>query len=66
MFAQIDWQKSSFSGGGDGNNCVELAAADGMMWLREGDVPGDVIAVTPAALRALLRTVKSSESGYLA
>ncbi|MBK6018793.1 DUF397 domain-containing protein, partial [Streptomyces sp. MBT53] len=25
MTPPTNWQKSSFSGGGDGNNCVELA-----------------------------------------
>ncbi|MEV0274818.1 DUF397 domain-containing protein [Streptomyces sp. NPDC050610] len=66
MTRTIGWQKSSFSGGGEGANCLELASVEEMVWLRESDAPGDVIAVTPAALRALLRTVKAGESGRLA
>ncbi|MFH8985929.1 DUF397 domain-containing protein [Streptomyces varsoviensis] len=64
MSAGLNWQKSSFSGGGDGNSCVELAAVDGVVWLRESDAPGEVITVTPAVLHALLRTVKASGSGH--
>lgn len=53
------WQKSSFSGGGDGNTCVELAAAPGGIRLRESDAPGTELAITPAPLGALLRGVKA-------
>ncbi len=66
MARVMKWQKSSFSGGGEGANCLELAAADGKIWFRESDAPADVIAATPAALRALLRTVKAKEPGHLA
>ncbi|UQA93295.1 DUF397 domain-containing protein [Streptomyces halobius] len=52
------WQKSSFSEGG-ATNCVEVAAApSGTRHLRESDAPATALATTPAALRALLRTVK--------
>ncbi|MEV0274817.1 DUF397 domain-containing protein [Streptomyces sp. NPDC050610] len=63
MARAAKWQKSSFSGGDDGDNCLELAAVDGMVWLRESDAPSDVIAATPAALRALLRAVKAGQAG---
>ncbi|WP_322746909.1 DUF397 domain-containing protein [Streptomyces tauricus] len=33
------WQKSSFSGGGDGNACVELATEAHTIRLRESDTP---------------------------
>ncbi|WP_159015208.1 DUF397 domain-containing protein, partial [Streptomyces europaeiscabiei] len=33
------WQRSTFSGGGEGNTCVELAAAPGEIHLRESDAP---------------------------
>ncbi|MER6010517.1 DUF397 domain-containing protein [Streptomyces bluensis] len=49
------WQKSSFSGGGDGDECVELAHADATLLLRESDDPTRILPVTPTALAALLR-----------
>ncbi|MFD9909465.1 DUF397 domain-containing protein [Streptomyces sp. NPDC059063] len=51
----IRWQKSSFSGGGDGNACVELAAtAPGTIHLREGDDPATELTTNPASLAQLL------------
>lgn len=41
------WQKSTFSSGTDGSNCVELAAEDGKLLLRESDAP-DRILPSPA------------------
>lgn len=64
MSAPKNWQKSTFSGGGDGNNCVELAAASGQgphIYLRESDHPATELATNPAALARLLRTVKSGK-----
>jgi hypothetical protein len=52
------WQKSSFSGGGDGNHCVEMAATATGLALRESDDPAAVLTSTPARLRALLAAVK--------
>ncbi|MFG2499868.1 DUF397 domain-containing protein [Streptomyces sp. NPDC048441] len=56
------WQKSTFSGGGDGNACVELAAPTPQnIHLRESDHPATELATSPAALARLLRTVKSGK-----
>ncbi|WP_037681686.1 DUF397 domain-containing protein [Streptomyces cellulosae] len=52
------WQKSSFSGPGDGNECVELAHADDALLLRESDEPDRILPVTRDGLTALLRLVK--------
>ncbi|GHF50450.1 hypothetical protein GCM10010218_34990 [Streptomyces mashuensis] len=52
------WQKSSFSS--QGNECVELAAAQPHLLLRESDAPHTVIATTPARLRALLAALKTA------
>ncbi|MGW3407857.1 DUF397 domain-containing protein [Streptomyces sp. NPDC000888] len=49
------WQKSSFSGGADGNECVELAAAEGKLLLRESDTPDRILPLTRTGLTALLR-----------
>ncbi|MEU6395012.1 DUF397 domain-containing protein [Streptomyces sp. NPDC046939] len=62
MREALHWQKSTFSDGGDGNTCVEVAtaAATGSIHLRESDAPAQEIATTPAALSHLLRTLKDS------
>ncbi len=53
-----DWQKSSYSA--TSSNCVDVAAmGDGTVYLRESADPDTVLTVTPAALRAFLRTVKA-------
>ncbi|MEU7044159.1 DUF397 domain-containing protein [Streptomyces varsoviensis] len=66
MASSLKWQKSSYSAGGEGANCLELAEVDGLVWLRESEAPDEVVAATPTALRALLRSVKASNSGHLA
>ncbi|MEU5031048.1 DUF397 domain-containing protein [Streptomyces milbemycinicus] len=64
--SDIQWQKSSYSADGPGNNCVELArAADASILLRESDEPHTVIATTPAALRALARAVKAGRFDHV-
>lgn len=63
MTKGIVWQKSSFSGGGDSSNCVELAAHSGLIRLRESDEPGAELAVTPAQLARLLDRVKDGRLG---
>ncbi|MFF3730056.1 DUF397 domain-containing protein [Streptomyces sp. NPDC002476] len=63
MTKGIVWQKSSFSGGGDSSNCVELAAADGLIRLRESDDPGTELAISPAQLDRLLGGVKGDQFG---
>ncbi|MFJ8820386.1 DUF397 domain-containing protein [Streptomyces sp. NPDC102467] len=59
MREALHWQKSTFSDGGDGNTCVEVANPDGFIHLRESDDPTREIATTPAALSHLLRTLKA-------
>ncbi|MFI5677227.1 DUF397 domain-containing protein [Streptomyces cellulosae] len=54
------WQKSSFSGGGDGDECVELAYGDPSLLLRESDDPTRILPVTRDGLVALLRSVKET------
>ena len=54
MTDTIVWQKSSFSGGGDGPNCVELSERASTLFLRESETPTDVLTLTPQALAGLL------------
>ncbi|BCL30417.1 DUF397 domain-containing protein [Streptomyces aurantiacus] len=54
------WQKSSFSGGGEGE-CVQLAEATpaGRIHLRESDRPYEIATAAPRALAGLLGAIKS-------
>lgn len=60
MAQPLNWQKSSFSGGADGNECVELAHSDATLLLRESDEPARILPVTPDALAALLRNIRAT------
>lgn len=53
------WQKSSYSGGGDGDDCVELRVGGGGLLLRESDDPERVLTLEPEALGGLLRCLKA-------
>jgi hypothetical protein len=53
------WQKSTFSGGAEGNACVELAAALEGIRLRESDAPATHLHTTPTPLAGLLRHIKA-------
>jgi hypothetical protein len=57
MTTPCAWQKSSFSGGGEGNACVELASTPATLHLRESDNPGTVLTTTPASVGHLLKAI---------
>ncbi|NJQ00646.1 DUF397 domain-containing protein [Streptomyces zingiberis] len=57
----INWRKSSFSGGGEEAECIELGTSQAGFHIRESDAPGTVLSPAPAALGALLRAVKAGE-----
>ncbi|MFJ8104220.1 DUF397 domain-containing protein [Streptomyces sp. NPDC096132] len=55
-----NWQKSSFSGSGDGNNCLELAGTPtATLHLRESDTPATILTTTPGALALLLEGIRA-------
>ncbi|MFH8469672.1 DUF397 domain-containing protein [Streptomyces sp. NPDC017991] len=58
----MTWLKSSFSEA-SGNNCVEVAAADDGIALRESANPTEVLSTGAGALSALLRSVRSGPPG---
>ncbi|MFF3714190.1 DUF397 domain-containing protein [Streptomyces phaeochromogenes] len=60
MAQPLNWQKSSFSGGGPGNECVELAAVNDERLLRESDEPDRILPVTHDALGALLHHLRAN------
>ncbi|MDV7218285.1 DUF397 domain-containing protein [Streptomyces prunicolor] len=56
---ELAWQKSTFSGGPEGE-CVYVAPTpDGTIRLRESDTPEVTLATAPEGLAALLRHLKS-------
>ncbi|MFF0028239.1 DUF397 domain-containing protein [Streptomyces avermitilis] len=59
MAAVTVWQKSSFSEGGDAPNCLEVAATQEALRLRESDEPGTVVTTTATGLAALIRHIRS-------
>jgi uncharacterized protein DUF397 len=62
MNRMTTWQKSTFSGSGPDNDCVEVAAGDTRIRLRESDDPHTVLAPTGRAFAALLRHVKDDRA----
>lgn len=58
MTTPDNWQKSSFSGSGDGNNCLELAGTPTTFHLRESDTPATILTTTPTALALLLEAIR--------
>lgn len=56
------WQKSTFSSGTDGSNCVELAAEEGTLLLRESDAPTHILPVSREGMIALLRQVQANRA----
>ena len=63
MSTPDNWQKSSFSGGGDGNNCLELATTPTTIHLRESDTPATHLTTTPTPLSHLLHHIKTGRLG---
>ncbi|WP_424889516.1 DUF397 domain-containing protein [Streptomyces sp. XH2] len=55
----VAWQKSTFSGNEQTNDCVEAAAAGAAIALRESDAPATVVRTTPPAFGALIRAIKA-------
>ncbi|MFJ9212503.1 DUF397 domain-containing protein [Streptomyces sp. NPDC102264] len=65
MSARIQWQKSSFSGGG-GEQCVEIAEHDGVILMRESDAPNTVTATSRTKFAAFIAGVKAGEFDHFA
>ncbi|GAA3943545.1 DUF397 domain-containing protein [Actinomadura viridis] len=60
----IEWRKSSHSGGGNDDLCVELAQINGGVWVRDSKDPeGDRLEFDQAAFAGLLVRVKRGELG---
>ncbi|WP_411149653.1 DUF397 domain-containing protein [Streptomyces sp. A30] len=59
----IQWQKSTYSGGGDGDECVELACTNDSLLLRESDDPDRILHVTRDGLAGLLQVTYRPSHG---
>ncbi|MFD5051295.1 DUF397 domain-containing protein [Streptomyces tendae] len=56
------WRKSSYSGGGDGNNCVEIATSATHVAVRDSKAPTRATLTFPrAAFTRFLTTVEEPE-----
>lgn len=49
MFTPTTWRKSSYSGGGEGNDCVEIADAPARIAVRDSKAPARATLTFPAA-----------------
>ncbi|UQA94968.1 DUF397 domain-containing protein [Streptomyces halobius] len=58
MSEVLAWQKSSFSEGEEGPDCVELATLDRTLLLRESEIPARALSATPTGLAALIRHIR--------
>jgi hypothetical protein len=57
------WRKSSYSGGGDGNNCVESASHSFRVAIRDSKIPARATLTFPAgAFTAFIETLKTPET----
>ncbi|MEU4165979.1 DUF397 domain-containing protein [Streptomyces sp. NPDC026665] len=59
MSTPDNWQKSSYSGPGDGDSCVELASSPALLHLRESDDPDTVLTTTPHPVGHLLQAIRT-------
>ncbi|MEV7860910.1 DUF397 domain-containing protein [Streptomyces hirsutus] len=48
MIIPENWRKSSYSGGGDGNNCVEIANSPTRIAIRDSKAPSRATLTFPA------------------
>lgn len=54
------WKKSSYSGGGEGNDCVEVALDHPLIAVRDSKVPARAVLTFPApAFAAFLAALRS-------
>ena len=64
MTPPLTWRKSSYSGGGDGNNCVEIAPSDSRIVIRDSKAPaGATLSVPVGAFAAFLEGLTSRSAG---
>ncbi|MFF3894421.1 DUF397 domain-containing protein [Streptomyces sp. NPDC001812] len=61
MTEAMRWRKSTYSGGGDGDTCVEIAEAHPRIAIRDSKAPARATLSFPArSFRAFIESVKRS------
>ncbi|MEV7147633.1 MULTISPECIES: DUF397 domain-containing protein [unclassified Streptomyces] len=60
MTAPIRWKKSSYSGGGEGNDCVEVAGQDAHISIRDSKAPTATLTFPSASFAVFLDALKGS------
>ncbi|MFF9057515.1 DUF397 domain-containing protein [Streptomyces sp. NPDC014882] len=61
MTTSHHWRKSSYSGEGDGNNCVEIAHSTAQVAVRDSKAPARTPLTFPApAFAAFVETLKKT------
>lgn len=65
MTEAVEWRKSSFSGHGEEENCIQLALPDGKVRLRESDLPDGIVVLTPDQLGSFIRAIKAGALDHL-
>ncbi|MEU3898350.1 DUF397 domain-containing protein [Streptomyces sp. NPDC045251] len=62
MSPMDNWRKSSYSGEGDGNNCVEVANSSTRVALRDSKAPGyGTLSLPTEAFSVFVRAIKGAE-----
>lgn len=60
MTTPVNWQKSSFSGSGDGNACVEIANLHTRVAIRDSKDPTQgTVSFPPGAFSAFIKALKT-------
>ncbi|MFF7641051.1 DUF397 domain-containing protein [Streptomyces canus] len=64
MTTSDNWRKSSYSGGGDGNNCVEIATRPTCIAIRDSKAPARATVIFPTgAFSSFVEAVKAHPGG---
>ncbi|WP_055523044.1 DUF397 domain-containing protein [Streptomyces graminilatus] len=64
MTSPLHWQKSSFSEGGDGNTCVEIADVRTRIAIRDSKDPAQgTLSFPPRAFTTFVEVFKTDTSG---
>ena len=63
MTTPSSWKKSSYSGGGEGNDCVEVADLDTHLAIRDSKAPARATLTFPAgAFASFIESLKETQS----
>ncbi|MGW2748144.1 DUF397 domain-containing protein [Streptomyces sp. NPDC001450] len=62
MITPAPWKKSSFSGGGEGNDCVEVANLDAHIAIRDSKTPARAtLTFPPGAFTPFIEALKNAD-----